>query len=352
MAKASSNLSKQIFSLTPDTIINLYEIDFSNLQINFEMFRDQAGINIGADTVYRFTPMTNGGAPIYWQGKSFQPLPVSMEGFEHQADGRLPRPKMKIANPEGLLSAIVHSNSDFNNCKVTRKRTFARFLDDNNFLNRNMNEAGKNPYGEADPDSHYPDDVYFINRKVSEDKNFIEFELVSALELEGSQVPARLLMAEYCPWKYRCDVGCRYKGLPVADIKGKDLTSDIDLETSSLKTEINGDWKIQEWSPNGLGAQAGSAASPKGYNDGEIVKIVPKQGVDPAPMVFVCIQTHAEATQHHPMVSPEFWKKDECSKSVEACKLRFGKANVFNRAKTDGRLPFGGFPGTEKFSFE
>ena len=81
MAKASSNLSKQIFSLTPDTIINLYEIDFSNLQINFEMFRDQAGINIGADTVYRFTPMTNGVAPIYWQEKSFQPLPVSMEGF-------------------------------------------------------------------------------------------------------------------------------------------------------------------------------------------------------------------------------------------------------------------------------
>jgi len=177
MAKSQSNLNKQLVSLTPDTLIDLYEIDFSNLQMDFEMLRDRAGINLGADAVYRFCPMVNSANPIYWQGNAYQPLPITMEGFEHQSDGRLPRPKLTIANPEGILSVIVHSNHDFANCQVTRKRTFARFLDDANFPNRNLNDDGENPFGEADPNSHYPDDVFFINRKTAENKNHIEFEL-------------------------------------------------------------------------------------------------------------------------------------------------------------------------------
>ena len=166
MAKSQSNFNKQLLSIAPDTVIDLYEIDFSNLQANFEALADVEGINLSAEPIYRFCPMINSTNPIVWAGNSYQPLPMKMEGFEHKSDGRLPRPKLSIANPEGLLSMIVHINHDFSNCKVTRKRTYARFLDDENFGNRNLNEAGKNPFGEADPSSSYDDDVYFINRKV------------------------------------------------------------------------------------------------------------------------------------------------------------------------------------------
>ena len=352
MAKSSSNLNKELLSLTPDAVIDLYEIDFSNLQLDFEMLRDQAGINIGADAVYRFTPMTNEGNPVYWQDKAYQPLPVTIEGFEHQADGRLPRPTLKIANPEGLLSVIVHSNSDFNNCKVTRRRTYAGFLDDSNFGNRNLNQDGKNPFGEADPNSHYPDDVFFVNRKSSENKQHIEFELVSALELEGAQVPARILMASYCPWKYRCGVGCKYAGLPIRDTKNNDITSDINLFSSSLSEQLtNGTWDIQEWTSYGAGEQGGSSSDVKGYNDGEVIQILPKRGVDPAPMVFICIKTHYIASDYHPMLSSDFWVQDECSRDIDGCRARFGDSNIYNKSKNKG-LPFGGFPGTEKYSFE
>ena len=165
MGKSESNLNKQLVSLSPDVLVDLYEIDFSSLQPNFEILQDLYGISIGADSVYRFCPMINGSNPVYWQGKGYQPLPIKASGFEHKSDGRLPRPTLTIANPDGVLSQIVHSNSDFTNCKVTRKRTYVRFLDDENFQNRNLNESGKNPFGEADPNSHLPDDVYFINKK-------------------------------------------------------------------------------------------------------------------------------------------------------------------------------------------
>ena len=45
--------------------------------------------------------------------------------------------------------------------------------------------------------------------KISENKYFIEFELVSPLEVENYKLPARIMIANYCPWKYR-GIGCRY----------------------------------------------------------------------------------------------------------------------------------------------
>ena len=81
MGESQANLNRQLSSLTPDTLIDLYEIDFSNLQMDFQMLEDLYGVNIGADTVYRFCPMINGTNPIVWQGKSYQPLPVPFAGI-------------------------------------------------------------------------------------------------------------------------------------------------------------------------------------------------------------------------------------------------------------------------------
>ena len=268
MSKSSSNLNKQISSVNPDTLIDLYEIDFSNLQMNFDMLRDMYGVNIGADSTYRFCPMENSTNPVVWQGKSYQPMPIAMEGFEYQADGRLPRPKMRIANPEGLFSAIVHSNHDFVNCKVTRKRTYARFLDDENFQNRNLNSEGRNPFGEADPDSHYPDDVYFINKKVTENKAQIEFELVSALELKGAEVPARVVLSNYCNWTYRCSIGCKYSGLPIETADGESLLYGVNDQRYP-----DGISDIPEWSSYGVNSDPNA---PTGYEEGQLVKVTPR----------------------------------------------------------------------------
>jgi lambda family phage minor tail protein L len=371
MAKSQSNLNKQVISLTPDAIVDLYSINFSNLQTNFAELESELGVTLGVEPIYRFCPMINSTNPIFWQGEPYQPLPMSMEGFEHNSDGRLPRPKLRIANPEGLLSVIVHSNSDFANCKVTRKRTYARFLDDENFGNRNLNEAGRNPFGEASPSAHFPDDVFFINRKVEENKNFIEFELASPLELEGAKVPARIILSDYCPWKYRCSVGCGYKGLPVEDSKGNDLTSKVDItEPNNAKAVLRSTVPpIQEWKSYGSQAsQGGAPTTIKGYNKGEVVKLRPTHHTDPTEQVFVCLETHSVANNHHPLFDGAVWAKDECTKSIDSCKSRFGKGTKkifnpfdgkpegvplrnFNKSQDKG-LPFGGFPSTERYDIQ
>lgn len=351
MGESQAHLNKKLSDLTPDALIDLYVIDFSNLQTNFEMLEDLYGINIGAEPVYRFCPMINGTNPIVWQGKSYQPLPVKMEGFEQKSDGRLPRPTMTLANPEGLFSKIIHSNQDFANCKVTRKRTYARFLDDENFQNRNLNGVGVNPFGKADPNSHLPDDVYFINSKTMENREYIQFELVSSLELEDAPVPARIVLSEYCGWTYRCNIGCKYKGLPIETIDGKNLTSSI--KPNSYAATIQA---VPEWRRYG---PTGDKDNPTGYKLGDVVKIIGKADLDPykkIPQVFVCVQSHTIASDHHPFFDKQFWLKDECQKDLNACKKRFDKRQTsllsFNGAESSPGLPFAGFPGTEKFQVE
>jgi lambda family phage minor tail protein L len=367
MSKSTTNTNRQLVSLTPDTLVDLYEIDFSNLQPNFEELNDLYGINIGADTTYRFCPMINGTNPVVWQGKSYQPLPIKMEGFEQKSDGRLPRPTFSLANPDGLFSKIIHSNQDFANCKITRKRTYARFLDAENF------PGGENPFGDPDPNSHLIDDVYFVNRKQEENKQFVQFELVSALELEDSFVPARVVLAGYCNFTYRCSVGCGYKGLPIETSGGQSLVQgfatnkqknssgvyDAGLVNAAIYGgRIN---NVDHWNKYGPNKNSENIS---GYNLGDVVKIVPRNSGNPykaTPHVFVCVQSHADPSKHHPFFDKEHWLKDECSKTIEGCKKRFSSKvdketgidlSRHNESLNSKGLRFGGFPGTEKFPIE
>lgn len=359
---------QQAQSLMPDALIDLYEIDFTNLQVNFDLLFDMYGISFGGEAVYRFCPMINDGNPIIWQGKSYQPLPIKVEDFEVKSDGRLPRPKIVIANPDGLFSKIAHSNHDFANAQVTRKRTFARFLDDENFLN------DTNPYESSDFEAHFPDDIYYISRKTEENKKFIKFELVSALELEETFIPARVILPSYCGFTYRCSVGCGYTGLPIETSSGKSLIKDFAHEKPLTGTKeafgfvnpdeyVNGISSVKEWNRLGRNPDDGSEE----YLLNDIIRITPSKSNNPyknTPQIFVCIQSHTKPASHHPFFSPSYWLKDECQKNLEACKKRFSEKNTtidlslketgynissYNQANSETLLKFGGFPGTHKF---
>lgn len=61
--------------------------------------------------------------------------------------------------------------------------------------------TGGNPT--ADPNQHLSDDLWFVERKLSENRMSIEFELSSAFDLMGQQLPNRQIIQNSCPWKYR-----------------------------------------------------------------------------------------------------------------------------------------------------
>jgi lambda family phage minor tail protein L len=161
--------------------------------------------------ILRWHPGTTfDGQPVYWQGNRYEPIPVEAEGFEIPSTGKLPRPRLRAANLGGELGAFLRSIKDGLKAKVTRKRTLAKYLDARNFPQGNPN---------ADPNAHFPDEIYFVSRKTSENAVFVEIELAAAFDVEGIMLPRRQVLASVCNWQYR-SAECSYAGDPVQDIDG------------------------------------------------------------------------------------------------------------------------------------
>jgi|GEM_PF-3621420 len=178
--------NKSLTDLLPDTLIELFEVEVGGT-MGIKKFH--AGKIIDKDIIL-------GGVTYYC-------VPIEASGFESKGDGTLPRPKLIVANPDGLITDLIKQEDDMVGNIFTRIRIFLKFIDEVNF------PESVNPFGNSDASSRFDDDVYIFNRKISENKYFVEFELVSPLEVENYKLPARIMVANYCPWKYR-GIGCRY----------------------------------------------------------------------------------------------------------------------------------------------
>lgn len=343
--KNTGKINKSLFDIEPSTMVCIYQIDL----------KDKG--------TYLFHAGENGyHQNIVFGGQEYQYYPIKVEGFEMQGDGRLPRPKMTFSNQRGNISMRLDYFNDFTNYRVTRRKTFVKYLDAVNFPNN------FNPFTDPDPEASFTDDVFYVNQKTKEDDNIVEFELVSLLELQNSKVPARTMYSNYCPWRYRGSIGCGYKGKPIADAKNKrfvdkgynemnvgeevyldDGTSSERLNNLSAKT-IYQDWEMQ-----------------KTYNRGDVVKVIPfdfDEALNPA-NIYVCIQ---DGTTSNPLNDRQSWVLDECDRTLCGCRLRFSKKSTEaggglrvseNKEGSDNfwtedeeGLPFGGFPGIDPYDYK
>jgi len=169
---------------------------FSNLQsINpsaiIELFTLQLSTALhGANTIYRFHAGSNldANGQIVWAGNEYLRFPVQASGFAFQK-GQLPRPRISISNATGLISSILLSvnettaGNDLTGATVTRIRTLAKFIDAVNFAD------GVN--ATADPTAEFPQEIYSIDRKATETREIVEFELAAPTDLAGVRIPGR-----------------------------------------------------------------------------------------------------------------------------------------------------------------
>ena len=169
---------------------------FSSLQdINpsaiIELFTLQLSTALhGANTVYRFHAGSNLNAngKIVWATNEYLRFPIQATGFAFQR-GQLPRPRITISNATGLISSILLSvnetttGNDLTGATVTRIRTLAKFIDAVIFAD------GTNPT--ADDEAEFPQEIYSIDRKETETRELVEFELAAPTDLAGVRIPKR-----------------------------------------------------------------------------------------------------------------------------------------------------------------
>lgn len=221
MSRASNQkVNAELFSLEPTALLEFFVIYYDY-------------INTPDDKLYIHGGTNGINGSIYWQGIEYLPFPIQSSGFESKGDGSLPRPKLAVSNQDFFVSNLIRRYNNLVGAKVVRKRTFAKFLDNQNFSDN------KNPYGSADATAGLEDQVFYILRRATENRAVVEFELSSPLEIEDVTFPKRSVIARYCGFHYRGN-GCKYMGPPVADENDMRLRKVIDYKAGLLRRYYTG----------------------------------------------------------------------------------------------------------------
>jgi lambda family phage minor tail protein L len=302
MGEGKNKIARSLLDLEPTAILDFYQIYPDIVNAPTQVF------NMHGGSIFK--------DQITWQGVKYTPVPIEVEGFEVTANTSLPRPKIKIANIDYLVTAMLQKYSDFKNAQVIRKRTFVKYLD-------NVNFDGGNPFGGGDSTAEISSEKYVIGQKTQENKVFVEFELTSPLDLENFEVNSRRIMGKYCYWSYRGE-GCNYQGIPINRENGQlfiDPTGGVVIPNI---TDFNADNPEYLWQPT------------KTYIKSDIIfvensKIIINPifaGGLPQPMKiwYVCVSGN---TNQKPEDNPSYWQKDGCNKKLNSCQKRFtNKADV------------------------
>lgn len=175
----NSSIFSDLQKINPSAIIELFTLQLDNSLH-------------GATTIYRFHSGSNLNANgrIVWNSNEYLRFPIEVTGFAFQK-GQIPRPKLRISNATGLISAILltvnetTTGNDLTGATLTRIRTLAKFIDAVNF------SGNTNPFGTPDPNAEFPQEIYSIDRKSSENREFVEFELAAPTDLAGVNIPKR-----------------------------------------------------------------------------------------------------------------------------------------------------------------
>ena len=312
MAKQAIN--QELSKLSASTPIELFELDTREIDGN-NLPEDQQVLRF-----HNFVSETY--MSIYFGSVKYAPLPIAFKNNELKGDGSsLPRPRLAVGNADGAVSYYIRLAQGLIGAKLTRKRTFARFLSGETW----GLSAGQNPFGTPDSEASLASDIYYIDKIISEGKDVVEFELSSILELNKIKLPRRRMFANNCSFEYRNSTGCDYTGEPAADASDKKFTS---ASGYNFTLTNRGEWDPSET-----------------YNQGDYVYVVSpflkEDGSDYKKFYFVALQNGVTGADERPQSSSK-WKMDMCSRKINGCLCRFAEIS----------LPFGGFPALVRVEIE
>jgi len=171
------SVSKDVQAYNPGELIELYELDSTLYGLG----------------VYHFcSSVYDTGSPIVWGGDVYTPLPVKTEGFQKSSQGAAPSPTITLADVGNSIPAYIRANNDLLGAKVTRFRTFKKYLDGQ---------------PEADAYAEFPREVYWIERKENQNRFMIRMSLSPISSTHGLILPKRLILKNVCRLLYRTYIG-------------------------------------------------------------------------------------------------------------------------------------------------
>ena len=189
----------------PSNIVELFK-----LELNTTMH--------GVSQTYYFHNGTNQneGNNVIFNNIEYTRMPIEADGFEYNGK-QTPRPTLKISNILGTITTILLTlPQGLEGAKVTRVRTLQRYIDNANFtggeilLENGSNlllengsaidmETGINPFGTPAPTATFDEQIFLIDRKSSENRMEVVFELAASSDVHGVRLPKRQVLPDDFP---------------------------------------------------------------------------------------------------------------------------------------------------------
>ncbi len=364
----------ELFELTLDDGQVLYFHDGLEADISTVQFRDNA-------------------APFAL--RTYEAIPVLMEGLDLSSDGAPARPSFMVANILSMFSSVVgdFTNNDLIGASLFRRRTLKKHL---------HGESAAGSAGTAP--TEFPIIKYVIDRIASETNTTVVFEVAVPYDLENIKLPRRVVVGKYCSWQYQGAAsnrgGCSFPEdsiltiYPQYNANGGDslqhrvyfniddvllFRSDYFTNTTSpawasgqtyyATTYVSDGGKYwrslsEHTSATGNRPPSSSWAPIFTYttHDATNQNYALEDRVFYSNRIWRCILGHNSSTSSVGTILPSdesrYWVRDDvCGKTLQSCKARFqykprvDVANSPPSGSPDTRviLPFGGFPGTQKF---
>lgn len=181
MSEPPTKVTKELLKLQQDDTIELFVLDATDL----------------GGAVHRFHGYdVPGSGQITFDGEVYDAIAMQAKGFGFSGDDQPAEPTIKIASISGTIPSLLAQYDDLIGATVTRIRTLRKHLAD-----------GSDPDGTA----RLSDDIYFVNRKASENRIHWETELGSSLDVEGKQLPGRRCLGR-CQFRFKDGDNCPYVG--------------------------------------------------------------------------------------------------------------------------------------------
>ena len=201
---AIASAFEELAKINPSAIIELFELRLdSTLHGSSDVYRFHAGANAAVS------------GNIVFNSQTYTRIPIKADGFEYSNTGTLPRPTLSISNLDSTMTTLLllvnatTAGNDLGGAEVRRIRTLKKYLD------------GESA---ADPNARFPEERWFVDRKASESRDAVTFELASKFDLAGQKIPKRQVIANVCQWKYRSSE-CSYTGSNYFDVNGNSVST-------------------------------------------------------------------------------------------------------------------------------
>jgi len=329
----------------PDLIdtVQLQEIDDALVELFDITLPD------GSSKVYLFNGMDDGTTNIYFPSENgvdlneYISLPISIDGIESSSAGAQNRPTLSIANIPVLARSLtnnsdgtsdeetlktlledngIYSNQDLLNTKVTYRRTLFKHT---------YTQTDVAGWTTTTP-TEFPKASYIIDRIADESPIIVGFELASPIDIEGVQLPQRVVIGRYCPWRYQgyelgYDGGCTWA-----------------LDSNGIFFDVNDDVITRNISS--INTFNSGSTYTLNANDNPPIRV---KTTDNDHTQIWRLLRNAPAGKTPSQNSYYWYREDVCGKLINSCKIRFQGNTSDSDLDTSKSLPFGGFPGAKTF---